>query len=149
MDISMTAEEKEQLDAEVAKAGRGEDATPAPANIKHEDEKPTVVPTPSSATTPATAPTQEKLATGTEIGTAESPSSIAKEKEKEKEKNRLTAEQKAQLAALDEQRHKEREERVRDLAKKLVDRCRPFETATKPGDLSGAHDFDVSFTGFG
>ena len=134
----MTAEEKEQLNAEVAKAERGEDTTPVQQNIKHEEEKPTTVPTPTSATTPASASTTEKLATGTDVGTADSPSSSAKEKEKEKEKNRLTAEQKAQLAALDEQRHKEREERVRDLAKKLVDRCRPFETATKPGDLSGA-----------
>ena len=62
-----------------------------------------------------------------------------KEKEKErdthaKKRAKLTPEQKKKLQELDEERKRAMEERVETLAKKLVDRLRPFVEAKHPGD---------------
>ena len=54
----------------------------------------------------------------------------------EKKKNKLTPEQKQKLQELELERRKNMEERVETLAKKLVDRLRPFVEAKNPG----AHD---------
>ena len=70
---------------------------------------------------------------------ASSSSTNLREREREKEahgkkRSKLTPEQKKKLQELDEERKRAMEERVETLAKKLVDRLRPFVEAKHPGD---------------
>lgn len=141
-DISTTEEEKEQLrkemgDTTVATA----DGQPAPSDaadaaqttaaaeaedLKKEkpaasstvaswEEKPKDKPHPADASPVASGSTTPTTA-------------------KSQKEGKLTAEQREQLSKMGDERAKEREERIRTLARKLVDRCRTFEQATKPGD---------------
>lgn len=148
MDISMTEEEKEELKRELAKE-EGADlssipATSAPAQpgLLHpaDAEKPAAdQPSPSAGTGTSTPTTP--AASGSEIhkpGTS-TPTSAAKP-------GKMTAEQRAQLHALEVQRQKETQERIRTLAQKLKDRCRAFENATNPGEASGGPAFRLRFT---
>ncbi|GFZ43891.1 DnaJ homolog subfamily C member 7 homolog [Saitozyma sp. JCM 24511] len=53
-----------------------------------------------------------------------------------KGKHKLSPEQKAQLDALEKKRDEEKQKRIEDLEKKLVQRIRPFVDAKIPGDLN-------------
>ncbi|TXT04842.1 hypothetical protein VHUM_03925 [Vanrija humicola] len=57
-------------------------------------------------------------------------------KEDKKGKAKLTAEQKAKLDALEEEKDKERKARIEELSKKLIARIRPFVDAKNPGDIN-------------
>lgn len=151
MDISMTEEEKQQMKEELNKPegdiSNIQTSAPAQSTIGHTPAAPAAekstpltseIPPPASSgiSTPPTASDIHKPASPSTPTSGSHLSAKDKEKEKE-EKRKLSAEQRAQLAALDEERRKEREERIKTLAKKLVDRCRPFETATRPGETTG------------
>ncbi len=151
----MTEEEKADMEREMNEAhAAASGATPAgPASIApqpHVEEGTAEAPaSPARAASPSSSPPaapslavdgQEPLA-----ATAQSPASSStsnlKEGKAEKEKDahgkkraKLTPEQKKKLQELDEERKKNMEERVETLAKKLVDRLRPFIEAKHPGD---------------
>lgn len=169
MDVMMTEEEKEEMKGEAADLAQAEGAAGASGEattepLKTETAKEGAVPTPAataSATSAAEADHnghmtvhsgQSPSASGTSTpaasasktaATTTSPSANAAAKTAEKDskgKNKLTPEQKAKLAALDEEKEKAREARVEQLTKNLIIRIRPFVEAKHPGD---AHDAET------
>lgn len=71
-------------------------------------------------------------------GTSTPPQSTtaAKQKEAKHVKPKLSEEQRAKLAALDEEKEKARKARIDTLVSNLIARIRPFVTARHPGDAS-------------
>lgn len=146
----MTDEEKAELNAEMNKEDRvqtnGQPEKKADLNhISTSRPLPAAAQTRSTeqpVTSPITASSPHSTI-GTDIHphqpsqTPATPPSAAKS-------SKLSPEQKVQMQALDLQREKERVERVQTLAKKLKERCRPFETATNPGDINGVLFFLIN-----
>ena len=127
-------------------------ASPAPHRASH-IPSPARSASPASVASPGAAPAaaaagQDPLAAAVKSPASSSTSNLKEgsgkdvhktEKEKErdthaKKRAKLTPEQKKKLQELDEERKRAMEERVETLAKKLVDRLRPFVEAKHPGD---------------
>ena len=127
-------------------------ASPAPHRASH-IPSPARSASPASVASPGVAPAaatsgQDPLAAAVKSPASSSTSNLKEgsgkdvhksEKEKEKDTHakkraKLTPEQKKKLQELDEERKRAMEERVETLAKKLVDRLRPFVEAKHPGD---------------
>lgn len=165
MDISMTDEEREEIKRELAKedgasnetadlsslstkSTGGTAAAGHPASEAHPAHAAPAslgVYTPGSTTPGAQTPLKERpTASGSATPTSGSstdvhrPSGTSTPTSGTHKPGKLSAEQRAQLQALDAQRDKERVERVKNLAQKLKDRCRAFEQATRPGDAAGS-----------
>lgn len=161
-DISTTEEEKEALRKEMGddSVATSDDAatasTPAaaaaastpdtPAQAKAEEiksEATSAAAAKSGSSSPSAAagatagagakphPADASLSTHTSSSGANTPATAKSQKG-----DKLSEEQKAQLNKMTDERAKEREERISTLAKKLVDRCRAFENAAKPGDAT-------------
>ena len=146
MEISMTDEEKEELKKELnstdpaANVNNIQSDTPVPsapgtaASIPTSTSAssiPADIKTASGTSTPPTAGTDVHIPTEHDKKKLSTPS-------KEKDSGKLTPEQKQQMREMEAARAVEQEKRVKTLAKQLVDRCRPFETATRPGDIDGS-----------
>lgn len=153
----MSDEEKAEMEKELNE-GRGP-ASPSPAAPPH-GVMPTSPATSPAAATPATstpgeaaatAPATASAANGTSTSLTPSPmpspgdeqknldqknvaAGAHTHKDKDKRKSKLTPEQKKKLQELEDERRKNMEERINTLAKKLVDRLRPFVHAKRPGD---------------
>jgi X-domain of DnaJ-containing len=146
-DVMITDEEREEMQREIQKA-REEEA-------RARGETPPA-PTPESATPPAGSQwtAEPNAAVGNQpsmvekqqhpavaastssASNAELHKPIAKEglRTQHEEQKRIQAEQRRKLDALEVERAKARQERVRMLADKLKARIRPYVTASKPGD---------------
>ncbi|OJT06717.1 DnaJ-like protein 1 [Trametes pubescens] len=130
-----------------------EPATPAPAPQSSTSLVATPVRSPSPARTASPAPAPGTPVTATPVpetpltATVKSPASSSSsnlkdkelhksEKEREaqgKKRAKISPEQRKKLQELEEERRKNMEERIDTLAKKLVDRLRPFVEAKHPG----------------
>ena len=146
----MTEEEKAEMEREMNEAhAAASPIPPGPATITpqpHVENGPVEAPTsPARAASPspfppAAAEGQDSLAAAAKSPASSSTSNLKEckgEKEKDahgKKRAKLTPEQKKKLQELDDERKKNMEERVETLAKKLVDRLRPFVDAQHPGD---------------
>lgn len=115
------AEENDKSDAKAAAGGDGAGAALAGENAPA-----------SSAATGKEGPKNDATVASAD-GSAPA-SAKPHDHKSDKEKDKLTAEQKAQMEKMSDERLKEREERIQTLARKLVDRCRAFEQARNPGD---------------
>ncbi|KAI1791841.1 DnaJ-domain-containing protein [Ganoderma leucocontextum] len=148
----MTEEEKAELEREMNEAHAASGSTPAaPATISpqsHVEEVTTEAPSsPARVASPSPSPPaapslavegQDPLAALAKSPASSSTSNLKDGKAETdapgKKRAKLSPEQKKKLQELDDERRKNMEERVEKLAKKLVDRLRPFVDAKHPGD---------------
>lgn len=160
MDVMMTEEEKEEMKGDAAATESGSSGEAAKEPLATETAKESSVPTPPSAATaaaagrssvetdhnghmtvhtgqsPSASGTSTPSATTSKTTATTSPGTAAKTEKDSKHKNKMTPEQKAKLAALDEEKEKAREARVEQLTKNLIIRIRPFVDAKHPGDAN-------------
>ena len=144
----MTEEEKAEMEREMNEAHAAAGGVPTgpasiPAQAHVEEATAEAPPSPERAASPTPSPPavadgQDPLSAATKSPASSSTSNLKDGKlEKEahgKKRAKLAPEQKKKLQELDEERKKNMEERVETLAKKLVDRLRPFIEAKHPGD---------------
>lgn len=150
-DISTTEEEKEELRKEMndptvaTSEPPKDDASPAstaeadtPAEAKAAEIKASASESAKPSSQPSSASAKPHPADGLKsdstVGAHEPGATTPPTTGKSQKGDKLTEEQRAQLNKMSDERVKEREERISTLAKKLVDRCRAFENASKPGD---------------